>query len=128
MLSVAEKPLKEENYCRTERGKQASNIPYSRKVGHNLKRSGKKFDISVFLPTPNELRKVYAKVNKCSKQQPQRIKKIMNKFITCQEGVVYVVLHSYGAVYICRTARHVNERFRGDCASQKTTGDLVAPM
>lgn len=33
----------------------------------------------------------------------------MNEFILCQEGIVYAISHSSGAIFICETNRCINE-------------------
>lgn len=56
----------------------------------------KKFHVPVVFPAPNRRGKLYAKVNKRSKQQSQCKNRHMNKFIPYEEGAAYGIPHSCG--------------------------------
>lgn len=96
-------------------------IPYSRKSGHNVMRSAKKFDIPVSLLGEKKTEKVSVKVNIYSKEQPQCKRRAQERFISCQERVVCVISDLCGAVYICQTNRCLNEWLGEHSKLQKKT-------
>lgn len=86
-------------------------VPYIHKFSHKLKKIGNRAQVRVVFSAPEKLGKLCKRVNdeftpkKCSIKHE-------NKFVACQEGVIYSIPLSCGKQYVGQTGRCVNERLR----------------
>lgn len=88
-------------------------IPYIHQTSHNLKKIGKHVGVDVVFSAPLKLSILCKKTNPCNIKEKKSCKiQHQDRFISCDEGVVYRVPLACGREYIGQTGRCVNTRLR----------------
>lgn len=87
-------------------------VPYMHKVGHNLKKIGMRAGVDVVFSAPNKLSKLCMLVNADGNKKEGCAKRHGERFVDCEEGIVYSLPLSCGKRYIGQSGRCINDRLR----------------